>query len=149
MKKEYFTKTPQETREIGKKLAEKILRKPLSLKAQVIGLRGDLGAGKTTFLQGFAAGLSIEEKILSPTFVIMKKFKIKNSNFKKLVHIDCYRIEGSSQIKELGFEEIISDPQNIVVIEWAERVEDILPEETIFIDFRFMNKEKRKILLGF
>ncbi len=148
MKKEYLIKNPTETQKLGKKLAQQILNKPPSKIAQIIGLKGELGAGKTTFLKGLASGLRVKEKILSPTFVIMKKFKIPDLK-RQLVHIDCYRIKEKKQILDLGFQEIISDSKNIVTIEWAEKIEDILPKETIFINFQFVDRNKRKISINF
>jgi tRNA threonylcarbamoyladenosine biosynthesis protein TsaE len=154
--KNYFiSKNPTQTKKIAEILAKKILKKKTK-KAKVLGLVGDLGGGKTTFLQGFAKGLGIKEKILSPTFVILKKFQIPP---KKIVHcsfsvahwfyhIDCYRIKKPKEILDLGFKEIIQDPKNIVAIEWAERLKEILPKKTIWIRFEFINKNIRKIQIN-
>ena len=84
-----ITNTYQETQDIGKNLAEGILMSKAQKGALVLCLQGDLGAGKTTFLQGFAKGLGINDMVNSPTFVIMKKFPIKNRNFKYFYHFDC------------------------------------------------------------
>ena len=140
-----------ETKRIGKNLAKKILQEKKN-RALVICLKGDLGGGKTTFVQGFAKGLGVGEKILSPTFVIMRKFRIFSSKkdesfFKHLYHIDCYRLRSFKEIVGLGFSNIISDPRNIVIIEWADRIEKILPSCNIFIEFRFVNKKTRKIII--
>jgi len=116
--------------------------------ALVLGLRGDLGGGKTTFLQGFAKGLRIKDRILSPTFVILKKFSIpksKNQRFQSFYHIDCYRISSLKEISNLGFKKIISNPKNIVAIEWAERILKILPKDTLLLKFCFVGLKKRKI----
>ena len=137
-KKIYQTNNAGETKKLGKSMARKILKLPKIKGAFVVALQGDLGGGKTTFVQGFAKGLGIKEKITSPTFVIMKKFK----NF---YHIDCYRIQKPEEILEIGFKEIISNPENIVAIEWPERIEKILPKNTIKIRFKFINKNTRKI----
>jgi len=150
--------------------------------AFVVGLEGELGSGKTTFLQGFAKGLGIKEKILSPTFVIMRRISIPlfkhpskakggveedfffstfafttrklgeermfiDSKFKHFYHIDCYRIQKSREILALGFKEIISNPKNIVALEWAERIKKILPPRTLFLKFEFVDKLKRKIVI--
>jgi len=110
-----------------------------------------LGGGKTTFLQGFAKKLGIKEKILSPTFVIMRKFKIRENScpnsckFVGFYHIDCYRIEKPKEILDLGFREIIQDPQNIMAIEWAEKIKKILPKNTLWINFKFISQAKREI----
>lgn len=140
MKKEFLTTSPGQTKRMGKGLAKEILKKGPRKKAWVIGLVGDLGGGKTTFLQGFAKGLGVREKILSPTFILMRRFK----NF---YHIDCYRIKKSQEILALGFKEIISNPKNIVVIEWAERVRRIMPKGAIWINFEFRDKKTRKIMI--
>jgi tRNA threonylcarbamoyladenosine biosynthesis protein TsaE len=89
MQKKIITKSAEETQKLGKKIAGEMKSRKTAV---VLGLQGDLGSGKTTFLQGFARGLNIKEKILSPTFVIMKKFQAPTQNFKYLYHLDCYRI---------------------------------------------------------
>ena len=150
--KRKITKSPLETKKTGDVLAKGILKLPLSDKSFVIGLEGDLGGGKTTFLQGFAKGLGIKEKILSPTFVIFRKFRIPityNLKPKTFIHIDCYRIEKPKEILDLGFKEIISNPRNIVAIEWADRIRKIMPEKTIWIKFEFVDKNKRKIIIKY
>ncbi|MCK4454315.1 tRNA (adenosine(37)-N6)-threonylcarbamoyltransferase complex ATPase subunit type 1 TsaE [Candidatus Parcubacteria bacterium] len=143
----YQTFNSSQTKKLGQNLAKKILKLPQKKGALLIGLVGDLGAGKTTFLQGFAKGVGIKEKILSPTFVIMKKFQIQNpkSNIQYLIHIDCYRIQKPEEILEIGFQEIISNPENIIAIEWSEKIEKILPKNIIKIKFKFINKNTRKI----
>jgi len=141
----YITNSPTQAKKIGEKLAKEILKKKPGNKGFIIGLVGELGSGKTTFLQGFAKGLGIKEKILSPTFVIMKRFKIKDSRFKNFYHIDCYRIKEPKELLGLGFKEIISNPQNIVAIEWAGRIKKILPRNILVIKFKFANKTTRKI----
>jgi len=140
MKKEYLTTSPAQTKKLGERLAKEVLKKKLEKTAFVIGLTGELGGGKTTFLQGFAKGLGIKEKILSPTFVIMKKF----NNF---YHIDCYRIKKTKELLDLGFKGIIKNPKNIVVIEWADRVKKIMPKSALWIGFEFINEKERKITI--
>jgi len=149
IKNKYFTNSPGETKKIGQLLAEKILKSKPKKGAQVLALKGDLGGGKTTFLKGFAKGLKVRKKILSPTFLIFKKFKIRNKDFKNFYHFDCYRIQKPKEILELDFKKIISEPQNIVAVEWAERIKKILPQNIIWIFFGFLNKKKRKVLIKF
>lgn len=145
MKKEFLTTSPSQTKKIGERLANEIFKKGIGKTAFVIGLEGGLGGGKTTFLQGFAKGLRIKKKILSPTFVILKRFKIKSRN---LYHIDCYRIQKSKEILDLEFKEIISNPENIVVIEWADRIRKIMPKDSAWIKFDFVNEKERKIIFS-
>ena len=165
MKKKYFTFSPSQTEALGKKMAREILKTSPGKRAVIIGLEGDLGGGKTTFLKGFAKGLGIKKKILSPTFIILKKFKVQTttppphpptpsaraprSKFKVFYHIDCYRIEKPKEILDLGFKEIIADPKNIVSVEWADRIRKILPKRTILIKFEFLNKKTRRIFSNF
>jgi len=130
------------------RLAEGLVKKILKLdnkRAVVVALVGDLGAGKTTFVQGFAKALGVKEKITSPTFVIQKKFKIQNSKFKILIHIDAYRIDDSQEILDLGWEELLDNSKNIVLVEWAEKIKKILPKNTIWIKFGHISETERQI----
>lgn len=143
-----FTKNPTQTKRIGQILAREILKKSfLKKRAFILGLEGELGGGKTTFLKGFAKGLGIKKNITSPTFIIMRKFKIQNSRFKNFYHFDCYRIEKPREILNLGFKEIISNPKNVVAIEWVGRIKNFLPENILILKFFFVDKNKRKILI--
>jgi tRNA threonylcarbamoyladenosine biosynthesis protein TsaE len=150
MRKKYLTNSAIQTKKLGEKLAKKILKKTTKKKGTfVIGLTGELGGGKTTFLQGLAKGLGIKQKILSPTFVIMKKFKVpKKKNFYWFYHIDCYRLQKPKELFDLGFKEIISNPQNIVAIEWAEKIKKILPKNAPILKFKFIDEKTREIILS-
>ncbi len=128
-------------------MAKEILKTRIEKRALVLGLEGDLGGGKTTFLQGFAKGLGIKEKITSPTFVIIKRFHVPCSIFHDFYHIDCYRIRKSKEIFDLGLKEIISNPRNIVAIEWADRIKKILPKNVLSLKFGFIGKTSRKITI--
>ena len=136
----FISKSTEETQKIAKLLAEEILKAPLKKKARVLALTGNLGGGKTTFLQGFAQEMGIKEKINSPTFVIMKRFK----NF---YHFDCYRIQKQKDILDLGFEKIINNPKNIVAIEWADKIKKIIPKDTLWIKFEHLGGNKRRIMI--
>jgi tRNA threonylcarbamoyladenosine biosynthesis protein TsaE len=147
--KENFPGSEAKTRKIGETLAKELNKKDPGKTALVLGLQGELGGGKTTFLQGVAKGLGIKEKILSPTFVMMKRFGIPKGNFQNFFHFDCYRIQGSKDLSALGVEKIIANPKNIIAIEWAEKIKDILPKKTIWLKFIFINDKKRKINILF
>ena len=138
MTQEFFVKKISETRKIARLLAQEVLK---SKKRLIIGLEGELGAGKTTFIQAFAKGLGIGNKITSPTFVLIKKYR----NF---YHIDCYRIKTYKDILSLDFLEIISNPKNIILIEWAEKIRKILPKNKIWIKFKIISNKERKILIS-
>ena len=144
----FVSKSSGQTKKIGRILAEEILKSSLRDEAFVLGLKGDLGGGKTTFLQGFALGLGIREKVLSPTFIIFRRNEITGSRrFKSFFHFDCYRIESPKEISKLGFKKIISQPYNIVAVEWSERIKELLPKDTFRIKFEFIDKNTRKITL--
>ncbi|MCH8741331.1 tRNA (adenosine(37)-N6)-threonylcarbamoyltransferase complex ATPase subunit type 1 TsaE [Patescibacteria group bacterium] len=173
MRFKYTTNSPSQTKKLGEVLAKKIIQSSAKKKhAKVFGLIGDLGGGKTTFLQGFAKGLTIKEKILSPTFVIIKKYKIPRhqssltrrrcgtqqntpapeqslmqgtARYGILYHVDCYRIQKTQEILDLGFKKMISDQKNIVTIEWADRIRRIMPKDTTWIYFDFIDEKRRKI----
>ncbi|MFH1401365.1 MAG: tRNA (adenosine(37)-N6)-threonylcarbamoyltransferase complex ATPase subunit type 1 TsaE [Parcubacteria group bacterium] len=158
----FLSKSPSETKKIGRELAKKIKKDGPGSKALILALSSDLGGGKTTFLQGLARGLGIEEKILSPTFVIMKRFKIpcslrlssgqaanrKDSKFENFYHLDCYRLKDAEELLELGFSEILFCPRNIVAIEWSEKIKKILPKSAVWIELKFINDKKRKITIS-
>lgn len=145
MPKKHTTVSHKQTQMLGEKVAEELLETLPGKSAVVLGLKGNLGGGKTTFLQGFAKGLGIKEKVLSPTFVILKRFQVPGFRFTDFYHIDCYRIKNEKDILELGFEDIIKDARNVVAIEWPERIKKVLPKNTITIDFKFISKNKREI----
>ena len=155
MKKQYITYNLSQTQKIAKELAKEIFKNSSSNKeATVIGLVGDLGAGKTSFVQGFARGLGIKERILSPTFVILKRYKIPAriatrsvAGGQNLYHIDCYRIERPKEILNLEFKEIIANLKNIIIIEWADMIKKIMPKNTIWIELEFINTKTRKIVI--
>ena len=130
---------------LGERTAEQILNTIGGKTAIVLGLQGNLGGGKTTFLQGFARGLGIKDKILSPTFVILKRFQVPGFRFNDFYHIDCYRLKDEKDILELGFKDIIKDARNIVAIEWPEKIKKALPKDVIFIKFKFIGENKREI----
>jgi len=139
------TKSAQETQALGEKIANQLIikRQPL-----IIALTGELGSGKTTFLQGLAKGLGIKERILSPTFIMMRQYPLVINHQPSIIsfyHIDLYRVEDEKDIEGLGLEEIWSDPENIIAIEWAEKIKKILPKKRIDIHFKYLKDDKREI----
>jgi len=140
---EIVTDNTKETQKVGAILAREIIK---SKKTLIVGLIGELGSGKTTFIQGMAKGLRIKERITSPTFVIMKRYIILKKKVSSFYHIDCYRVQ-SKDLLDLGLKEIINQPENLIVIEWAEKVKKILPRDTFWIKFEYLDKDKRKIIL--
>lgn len=163
MRKSQITTSAQETQNVGAEFAAQILHQKLGKQAVVLALYGDLGAGKTTFLQGFAKGLGIKEVVNSPTFIIMKKFKIPTTQKRAIpkiqklsdfgytwfYHFDLYRLENEKDLEFLRFKDIISNPENIVAIEWAEKISNMLPENTVSLTFGHLKKDTRKIDVDF
>lgn len=137
-----------ETKKLAKKLASDILADKKSRSgAVVLALVGDLGAGKTTFAQGFAEGLGIKEKITSPSFLIIKSYKLKSKNYKLFYHIDTYRLNSSDELLALGFVDILKDSKNIILIEWADKVRDLLPQDAKVINFQHSKAEGERIII--
>ena len=114
-------------------------------KATVFALQGDLGAGKTFFAQMVGRILGVSENMASPTFVIMKIYEINFKGFKNLIHVDAYRLEKESELLHLGWEKIIEEPENLVLIEWPENVPGVIPENAKKISFKFIDESTREI----
>ena len=143
-----ITKNAQETQEYGQTLAAALMAERDGIVKQplILCLYGELGSGKTTFVQGFAKGLGIVSRLPSPTFIIVRRYSMVGSkNF--FYHIDLYRIENTADLSGLGLREIFLDPTGIICIEWAERLGLLLPKNRADITFNIMSKEKRKISL--
>ena len=138
----YISRNLEETQKIAKDFIKTLASK--ENEAMVVGLYGDLGSGKTTFTQNIAKVFGVGDTVTSPTFVIMKVYELRdqrqetredfskllslNSSFYHLIHIDAYRLEKSKELLHLGWNDIISNKENLVVVEWPERVADIMPK---------------------
>lgn len=120
---------------------------PRTSNATVLALTGDLGAGKTTLTQSIGKKLGVTENMISPTFVIMKHYRLKTSDYGLLVHIDAYRLDSSAEMMTLGFETLLADPENLIVIEWPERIADILPTDCIRVSLEHLEENKRALVV--
>lgn len=136
-----ISKSSEETKKIGKELAEKIKG------GETILLFGNLGAGKTTFVQGFAEGLGIKDRILSPTFVLQRIHDVPKSEIKTLNHIDLYRIENPTEVENLGLIELFEDSHAVTLIEWAERLKDFKPKKGWGVKFHHISENTRELVL--
>ena len=123
-----------ETETEGRKLGESLR------KGDVVSLRGSLGAGKTVLAKGIAESLGITEAIVSPTFTIVQEY----SGREKLYHLDLYRLSGEDEFESMGGEEFLS-PDGVTLIEWSEKIEDMLPEDTVYIDIKINDDLSRTI----
>jgi tRNA threonylcarbamoyladenosine biosynthesis protein TsaE len=172
----YRTSSSEETKRLGEKFATEFLarggeknnkRKVASAKkinAAVIVLSGELGAGKTTFVQGFLKGAGIRGRAPSPTFVIMRHYRISSAakktasakkiaahSFFHIIHMDAYRLQptaakNAAHLAALNFYEIIKDPQNVVLIEWGERIKGAIPKGALRVQFRYDKKEGVRVI---
>lgn len=132
----------KDTEKIAHALAKEL--RPSGDRAIVLALEGNLGAGKTTFVQALSCALGIRERVLSPTFVLMKVYAIPcrmphvtcRKKIQHLVHIDCYHLDSKKALSHLGLKEIFKDPDALVVIEWADHIRTILPKHTRWIQFK-------------
>lgn len=145
------SKSASQTKKLGEFLAKEIGQEEKKKNAFIIALQGNLGAGKTTFTQGFAEGLGIREHVVSPTFVLLKIYKLppttyKLKPFRYLIHIDCYRIKRPKDLVQLGTQKIFNDTDAIVLLEWPERVKKILPKDTLFIRFEHAKNSNQRII---
>lgn len=160
----FTTQNTQETRALAEKLARELIP------PMVICLYGDLGAGKTTFVQGLTNGLGIKKRVVSPTFVFIRQyclssplcqeFSFGRTTIKRLTlnekpekenftfyHIDLYRLKNFNDVKALGMEEILTDKDAIIAIEWPEKIKEILPKKRIDIYFKYLGEDKRELEL--
>jgi tRNA threonylcarbamoyladenosine biosynthesis protein TsaE len=118
--------------------------KPQEERAVVAGFYGDLGSGKTTFTQAVGRLLGLTEPMTSPTFVIEKLYALPaGQKFKQLVHIDAYRLESGAELAKLNWAQLAADPGNLILVEWADKVADILGAHEQ-LHFKFINEETRQ-----
>ena len=101
----------------------------------IIGLVGELGSGKTTYVQQKAKELGITETVTSPTFVLLKIYKIPSGEFERMVHMDVYRLKNEQEFKDLNIDDMLNNPKNLVMIEWADKVKNLLPKDTTWTEF--------------
>ena len=146
-----ISKSKIQTQKIATKLAKKIISEGIHKNARVLALIGDLGSGKTAFTQGFIKALGIKTHVPSPTFVIYRKYPLKSQKlnvrgqvFKDIYHFDLYRIHKPKEVIDLDFKKIIKNPENIVLIEWPEKILNYLPKNTIEIYFGHRKKQKER-----
>ncbi|MBI4091309.1 tRNA (adenosine(37)-N6)-threonylcarbamoyltransferase complex ATPase subunit type 1 TsaE [candidate division WWE3 bacterium] len=138
---EVLTHSPDET----KKLAGRMI-KSLKIPA-VLALCGELGSGKTTFVQGFVSELGVKDKVLSPTFVLARRYKVNDPTvgINVVNHIDLYRIKNRGEALNIGLESMFLEEGSVTLIEWPEVVEGILPENAKRVKFELVDGTTRRI----
>lgn len=153
---EYITTTAVQTKKLGGLLAEELRG------GEIICLSGDLGAGKTTFTQGLLQGLGISGPYTSPTFAIIKEYKLATDNpqlttrkrspkLSAVYHIDAYRVSADDLVG-LGWQDFAGQSDTVVIIEWAERARRIIPNPpaggALWLDFEWLDEKRRKITIS-
>lgn len=139
-----ITQSSQETKELGKELAASVGR---GAYPRIICLYGQLGSGKTTFVQGFAQGLGLATRLLSPTFIIVRRYSLPEPE-KFFYHVDLYRIQQEGELNALGLVEIFADDQAYVAIEWAERLGGLLPQRRLDMHFALQEDGRHAIQIA-
>ena len=137
----HTTHSAEETREVGRNFAHTLNSGTL------ICFEGNLGAGKTTFIQGLLEGLGAEKPFVSPTFILMKQYDLAVSTpagIKYIYHADAYRL-GAKEFREIGFEEWVADLEGITLLEWPERIVELLPEKYTPVKIESISETERKI----
>ena len=136
------TKSEKETINLAIKYAKKLKG------GEIVGLIGDLGAGKTIFTKGLAKGLGVKQTVNSPTFVLMKIYDCNNhKTIKKMVHIDAYRINSEKDIEAIGATEYFERDDTVVVIEWVDKIKGILTNKVKYVNLNIQEK-CRKIIIS-
>lgn len=131
----------------AQEIAKQVLTNGRNKNALVIGLIGELGAGKTTFSKYFLKKLGVKEEITSPTFLIMRPHRIDAAGFTVAYHFDWYRVEKEKEIADIGFQNIIDNPNHIVLIEWADKFPALLPAHTIWIELSHGKGKTERVLV--
>lgn len=140
----YKTTSDKETKKIGEEFAKSLAA------GDLIALSGELGAGKTTFVQGLAKGLGIAKRIISPTFVIVRSYEVSHDiqdHEKIFYHADLYRLDKEEDIEQAGLLEYLSDPRAIIAIEWPEKMKKFLPKLRYDIIFSYVGDNERSITI--
>lgn len=140
MNDEIITSSAKQTQELGEHFAKTLQG------GDVIALHGNLGSGKTTFTQGVAKGLGLSQPIVSPTFILMREYRLDKQGLQTLYHIDLYRTENERDAKGLGIEEVFADTKGVTLVEWPEKMGNLVPEKRIDIFFEYLSENERKII---
>lgn len=142
----YLSSSSARTRVLGSRVGRALVRQGTGRRARTLLLRGELGSGKTTFVQGLARGLGARGRVASPTFVIVRRVPVSRGPFRNLFHIDAYRLSPRTNIRVLGLPELAGDPKNILVVEWPEAVQDALSHSAYEIRFAHGRRPKERLI---
>lgn len=127
-------------------ISQEVLKKVFeNNNSNIIALSGDLGVGKTTLTKEICKQIGVKESVISPTFVIIKFYNIKYKSFKRLVHIDAYRLDSCDDLLKIGWQKIKEDKNNLIIIEWPEKVKKCLDSGSVWINLCHINEDTRVI----
>ena len=144
MERTLTTHSVEETLSLARELADQVKN------GGILCLYGDLGSGKTTFTQELAKKLGIQKQVNSPTFLLIRSYTIPPSPTqveRSFYHMDLYRLHSEKEMEDIGIQEILENPDNVVVIEWSEKLGNLLPGKRIDIHFTYVDEEKREIVV--
>jgi tRNA threonylcarbamoyladenosine biosynthesis protein TsaE len=142
MDMQYVSKSLEDTKNFAREFVRALMPQDTAL---IIALVGDLGAGKTAFSQAIGEALGVHDPIQSPTFLIEKIYELHGSPWQHLIHIDAYRLEDESELMALGWASIASKPENLIIVEWADKIPNLLPEGTIKVTMRGVDETTREL----
>jgi tRNA threonylcarbamoyladenosine biosynthesis protein TsaE len=132
---DFFSRSPDQTRRIGMRLGGALQA------GDVICLQGDLGAGKTTFVQGVALGWGSLDAVSSPTFILVNVYR--RGDEARLFHMDAYRLDSTPEAEELDLDAMLNE--GTLLIEWPERIDGLVPGERLWIQFEYVDEEEREM----
>jgi len=132
---DFFSRSPEQTRRVGSRLGGVLQA------GDVICLQGDLGAGKTTFVQGIAQGWGSVDSVSSPTFILVNMYRRADQS--QLFHMDAYRLESTSEAEELDLDSMLT--QGALLIEWPERMNGLIPNERLWVNLEHIEEEEREV----
>ncbi len=138
--------TPEDLHRLARNIFQEL--QPADKTATVFALSGPLGVGKTVFVRGFLRSGGINEPVTSPTYTIESVYKLPQSDFDQAIHVDAYRLESTDELYTLNFTERLNTSGNIIFVEWADKVEEALPADTLFIEMDFTQNDSRIITLS-
>lgn len=142
----HLSRSSRETSDLAKLFAEETLKTKPGKKALVVGFVGELGSGKTTFIKFFLHALGIKTRIVSPTFIFSRPYKFTRKPISTVWHFDVYRLNSLKGMKEIGLRDAIKNPENLVLIEWADKIKNALPKGTIWIKIKHGQKPNERNL---